>query len=479
MQQLRFIPTLTIAIITVLLIGMPQMALAAIAEGAPQIDGSQYSLLWGVPFAGILLSIAIFPLVAPTFWHHHFGKISAFWAAMILVAFLFQEGWQLTLFEIIHVLFLEYIPFILLLLVLFTVTGGIRLTGNLVGTPELNLAFLLIGTCIASLMGTTGAAMLLIHPLLKANEARKYRVHTVVFFIFLVANIGGSLSPIGDPPLFLGFLKGVPFFWPLQNMILPMLFVSVILLVLYYIIERVLYAREATEVKSSEFPVGNLNMTGKHNLILLAMVIGLVLLSGFWKPGVYFTVYYVEVALQNIVRDAGLLTIAYISWKTTDLEERKLNGFSWFPIVEVAKLFAGIFLTIIPVIAILKAGESGAMGAIIKAVNENGEPNNMMYFFATGILSSFLDNAPTYLVFFNTAGGDPTILTTTLSNTLLAISMGAVFMGANTYIGNAPNFMVRAIAVERGVAMPSFFGFMAWSIVILMPIFIITSLIWF
>ena len=459
-------------------------ALAA-GAGAPHFDGASLPLIWAIPFVGILLSIAIFPLVLPHFWHSHFGKISAFWALSLLIPFLIMLGVSVTLYEILHVLFLEYIPFILLLMALFTITGGIRLTGALVGTPVLNLGFLILGTVLASWMGTTGAAMLLIHPLLKANQGRRYQVHSVVFFIFLVANIGGSLTPIGDPPLFLGFLKGVNFFWTTEHMLLPMLVTAGLLLVIYFILESLLYRKEtdfianrqnqALDEKSDE----KLGLTGSVNFLLLAGVIGLVLLSGFWKPDMHVTIYYVPVELQNIVRDVGLVMLAILSWKLTDKQERTLNGFTWFPIVEVAKLFAGIFITIIPVIAILKSGLDGSLADVVRLVStEQGEPNNLMYFWVTGILSSFLDNAPTYLVFFNTAGGDAAHLMGPLADTLLAISMGAVFMGANTYIGNAPNFMVRSIAVERGVKMPSFFGYMLWSVVILTPIFILVSFIW-
>jgi Na+/H+ antiporter NhaD and related arsenite permeases len=202
-------------------------------------------------------------------------------------------------------------------------------------------------------------------------------------------------------------------------------------------------------------------------------------MSGIWKPGISFDIYHTEVALQNVVRDVLLIGIALLSLAVTPTEARRGNAFTWFPIVEVAKLFAGIFITIIPAIAMLKAGESGPLGAIVSAVSSDGEPNNMAYFWLTGILSSFLDNAPTYLVFFNTAGGDAQVLMTEQAKTLLAISAGAVFMGAVTYIGNAPNFMVRAIAEERGVKMPSFFGYIGWSVVFLMPLFGLVSLIFF
>jgi Na+/H+ antiporter NhaD/arsenite permease-like protein len=446
---------------------------------APHLDGGDLVLWWAAPFAGILLSIALFPLFAPTFWHHHYGKISAGWAALVLVPFALRFGIELAVYEALHTALLEYIPFIILLFALFTVTGGLRVRTSYHGTPEFNTGMLFLGTALASWMGTTGAAMLLIRPLLRANLWRRYRVHTVVFFIFLVANIGGSLTPLGDPPLFLGFLKGVGFFWPTQALFLPMATVSAILLLLYYAMDRTMMRREPAAPPTPPEDDPKLRIEGKINLLLLVGIVLSVLMSGVWNPGVSFEIYHVEVGLQSLARDVLLLLIAGLSWWLTPKVTRKANDFSWFPIIEVAKLFAGIFITIIPAIAILRAGSAGALAPVVDMVNEGGEPVNIMYFWATGILSSFLDNAPTYLVFFNTAGGDAELLTGPLSTTLLAISAGAVFMGANTYIGNAPNFMVRAIAEERGVPMPSFLGYMVWSSLILLPIFAAISWLFF
>ena len=479
----------TLLILTVLaasLVFLPGPGVAWAAEvaghgSAPHLDGAELELFWVVPFAGILLSIALFPLLAPNIWHHHFGKISAFWALSFLVPFALRFGFDLALYEVLHTVLLEYIPFIILLLALFTVAGGVRMTGSLRGTPAVNTGLLLLGTVIASWMGTTGAAMLLIRPLLKANDDRRHKVHVVVFFIFLVANIGGSLTPLGDPPLFLGFLKGVDFFWTAQHMLLPMAMISVLLLAIFFAMDSYFYAREPARKK----PVPRkkpekIGIEGGINILLLGGVVGAVLLSGIWKPGISIEIYHVPVEIQNIARDVLLIGISLLSLKLTDTESRKLNAFSWFPILEVAKLFAGIFLTIIPAIAILRAGTSGALSGVVSAVTTpDGQPINYMYFWATGVLSSFLDNAPTYLVFFNTAGGDPQHLMHDLPTTLLAISAGAVFMGANTYIGNAPNFMVKAIAEERGIQMPSFFGYMAWSGLILVPLFVLTTLVFF
>ena len=451
-------------------------------HSAPHVDGAHLSIIWAVPFIGILLSIAVFPLVTPHFWHHHFGKVSTFWAIILIIPFIIFQGLSVTVYELLHVSLLEYIPFIILLLALFTISGGVRVTGSLQGSPIVNTGIILLGTILASWMGTTGAAMMLIRPLIRANKWRKNNVHVIVFFIFLVANIGGSLTPLGDPPLFLGFLKGVDFFWTTTNMLMPMLTAVAILLVIFFGLDSYFYWQEQipTEISNSVNKV-KFGLEGKVNLVLLLGVIGAVLLSGFWHPGISYNVYHVEVELQNLVRDVLLLSLTVASWKITSLDVRKANEYSWFPIMEVAKLFAGIFVTIIPAIAILKAGTDGALSLVIKSVSDShGNPVNYMYFWATGVLSSFLDNAPTYLVFFNTAGGDPVSLMTTGQQTLLAISAGAVFMGANTYIGNAPNFMVKSISEEAGINMPSFFGYMLkYSIPILIPIFIIISLIYF
>lgn len=460
------------------LLGISNPALAA--EAAHAFDGGDLSIWWVLPFAGILLSIAIFPLVAPDFWHHHFGKVSAFWGVCIIVPMLIYYGFSTTLYEVLHVYLLEYIPFIILLFALFTISGGVRVKGYLKGTPEVNTLMLLIGTILASWMGTTGAAMLLIRPMLRANQWREKKVHMVVFFIFLVANVGGSLTPLGDPPLFLGFLQGVDFFWTTTHLFWEMSFVVVILLVLYYFWDRYLYAQEPMEQPADEGEEA-FGLEGSFNLLLLAGVVGAVLFSGLVHIG-DVTVYGVHMTIENIIRDVTLLVLSWLSWVLTSKESRAANGFSWFPIEEVGKLFAGIFITIIAPIAMLKAGKEGEgalqfVNDLVFTQGANPQPINEMFFWVTGMLSAFLDNAPTYLVFFNAAGGDAQTLMTTLSNTLLAISSGAVFFGAITYIGNAPNFMVKSIAEQSGVDMPSFGGYMLWSLSILLPIYLLVTLI--
>lgn len=431
-----------------------------------------FSLYYTVPFIGILLSIAIIPLINHHFWENNFGKISFFWSlAFIIPFYLLVNSFSEVIEVLLHTLTFEYIPFIFLLLALFTVSGGICLKGSLVGTPMLNLILLVIGTILASWMGTTGAAMLLIRPLLRANEWRVNKVHIIVFFIFLVANIGGSLTPLGDPPLFLGFLKGVDFFWTTKHMFLPMLYVSTVLLILFYFIDTYYYNKEASKPTSAT-DLKTIEITGKINFIFLLAVIGSVLLSGFWNPNYQVHIYgHVYMELQNIVRDILLIVITLLSVKYTSSNVRSENGFTWFPITEVAKLFIGIFITIIPVLTILS--QDGGSLQWIKDLCYN----DMMYFWVTGFLSAFLDNAPTYLVFFDVAGGNPEVLMHELSSTLLAISSGAVFMGAFSYIGNAPNFMVRSIAEENGVKMPSFFGFIAWSFLVLGLTFMTYSII--
>jgi len=342
------------------------------------------------------------------------------------------------------------------------------------------VALLAIGTLLASVMGTTGASMLMIRPLLRANDNRIHKTHVVVFFIFLVSNVGGSLTPLGDPPLFLGFLKGVDFFWTVSHILPETLFLTGSLLGIFYLLDRWYYRREGVLPLDPTPDTRRLGLEGTVNFWLLAGVVGLVLLSGFWKGAPVLLVWGTEVGLPSLVRDTGLILLTFISIRLTPVQVKQENQFSWAPMQEVAKLFGGIFLTIIPVIAMLKAGTQGPFGAVVAAVTRpDGQPDPAMYFWATGVLSSFLDNAPTYLVFFNTAGGDAKILMTTMAPTLAAISAGAVFMGANTYIGNAPNMMVKAIAEDRGVKMPSFFGYMAWSVGILVPLFVIMTFIWF
>ena len=461
------------------LLAMLAAASPALGWAAP-LDGSQLSAWWGLPFAGVLLSIAVLPLLASQLWHHHYGKITAAWALAFLIPYALSQGLGSAGVALVHVLFGEYIPFILLLTALFTVAGGIYIRGNLQGTPALNCLILLIGAVLASFMGTTGASMLMLRPLIRANENRADKAHVIVFFIFIVSNAGGSLTPLGDPPLFLGFLQGVDFFWTVRTLLPETLFLIGSLLFIFWLIDSWFFKRQGVLAVAPAPQRRSMGFDGGFNFVLLLAIMGLVLMSGFWKSEVVFDIAGTEVGLPGLVRDIGLVVVTLVSLRLTPAQVHADNDFSWAPMQEVAKLFAGIFVTIIPVIAMLKAGTSGPFSAVVQAVTlPNGQPDPFMYFWASGLLSSFLDNAPTYLVFFNTAGGNAQELMTTLAPTLAAISAGAVFMGANSYIGNAPNLMVKAIAEDRGIRMPSFFGYMAWSGLVLLPLFILMSLIWF
>lgn len=493
---------------------------AADGHAAPSI-GEELSLLWVIPFVGILLSIALAPIINHHWWEHNYPKASLAWALAFAVPFCVTYAMKGSLavatYEILHIYLVDYIPFIILLTGLFVAAGGIVVRGTLVGTPAVNAAFIGIGSVLASIIGTTGASMLLIRPLLRANKHRQHRVHIVVIFIFLVSNIGGALTPLGDPPLFLGFLHGVPFQWTL-SLAPQMVTVAVLVLLVFVVLDKRYLRREANPVPVDGVDSQPLGLAGAHNFLFLLGIMGAVLLSGLWRPG-DVTVLGVHVSASSLVRDGLILVITVGAFVVTKPALREENEFEWEPIKEVGILFAGIFMTIIPALAILKAGEAGALSPVIRAAN-----SEVAYMWLTGILSSFLDNAPTYLTFFNTALGklhltEP-VVSDYLTHTglpwfnaaaadpelveairqrhaevadvpieelghslqqfvgfLKAISMGAVFMGANTYIGNAPNFMVRSIAIGDGVKMPSFFGFMAWSVAILIPVFALVTVV--
>ena len=452
-------------------------------HGAGHANIGEFLPLWScIPFACILLSIALFPLILPDFWHHHFGKISAFWAATLGIPFLIVFKGA-ALYEILHIILADYVPFIILLWSLYTVSGGILLRGTLRGTPLVNVTILIIGTLLASWMGTTGAAMLLIRPFLRANNYRKNRTFMVVFFIFLVANVGGSLTPLGDPPLFLGFLHGVSFFWTFK--ILPhMVMVVIMLLVIYFILDTYHYRKEGVTAPEEEGVKEPLKLDGTYNFIFLAGIVGAVLMSGIVDWGEINTLG-IHRSVQDWVRDGLLIVMGILSLVATPIRIRDDNDFTWFPIIEVAYLFIGIFITMIPCLLILKAGSQGALAFLT-----NGVTQPLHYFWVTGGLSSFLDNAPTYLTFFNSALGAfysgmseaqaVPLLMTENAIYLKAISAGAVFFGACSYIGNAPNFMVRSISEEAGTPMPSFFGYiLKYSLIFLIPVFVIVTFVFF
>ena len=451
--------------------------------------------LWSIiPFAGMLLSIAVFPLVKGEWWEKRQLHVAVFWSLLFLIPFAIAFGLDVTAEQVAEVVLLDYVPFIVLLLGLFIVAGGIHIKGTIAGTTRNNVILLLIGTVLASWVGTTGAAMLLIRPLLRANHWRRHKTHIVVFFIFLVANIGGCLTPLGDPPLFLGYLRGVPFFWTFAH-IWPLLVANTaILLAAFAIIDRRFVKKEGLEGElaldleeeaAERVPV---RIEGAHNLVFLAVIIGAVILNGtipkwdaFIDPATGATFGFdlfghMHFGIEYFVQIALILIAAALSMATTRKAVREDNDFEWGPIAEVAKLFIGIFITMIPALALLRAH-----GANL------GIDSPLEFFWATGALSSFLDNSPTYVVFLTTAGalgaGGAGAVASTVGSVaapiLLAISAGAVFMGAMTYIGNAPNFMVKSIAERSGVKMPSFFGYMGWSCAILLPLFVIDSLLFF
>jgi Na+/H+ antiporter NhaD/arsenite permease-like protein len=403
---------------------------------------------WVLPFVAILLAIALLPLLAPHFWESNRNKlaVSALLGFPVLGLYLGQRPEA-----VVHVAE-DYVSFIVLLGSLFVISGGVMLTGDLEARPAVNTGFLAAGSLLASFIGTTGASMLLIRPLLSTNHERKRVRHTVVFFIFLVSNIGGCLTPLGDPPLFLGYLQGVPFTWTLR-LFPAWLATTSLLLVVYFLWDSWAYAREAkADLSRDQVEVRPLRVAGKDKLVLL---VGIVAAAAF---------------LAAPWREATMVGLAVLSFASADPELRRANQFSFAPILEVAALFAGIFLTMLPALDLLRA-RGAALGV--------REP--WQFFWAAGALSSFLDNAPTYLTFLALAQGlgqAPEVVGVS-HRVLEAISLGAVFMGANTYIGNGPNFMVRAIAEARGVKMPSFGGYMLYSLLVLIPTFLLVTVVFF
>ncbi len=446
------------------------LAVAAPA-GAAGSDGAALPWPFALPFAGMLLSIALGPLVVKEWWHIHYEKAAAFWAGLTLISLCAAAGPSKTAADFVRCMALEYLPFILMLFAFYTAAGGVLVESKLKGRPIANTSVLAFGTLIAGIVGTTGASMILIRPLLRANGARKQYAHVVVFFIFLVSNIGGVLTPLGDPPLFLGYLHGVDFFWTARSLWPQTLFAAGVLLAIFFLIDSYFYGREERP-PLGQTAATKLKIAGLANLALIGAAISAVVASGIWQPGLAVEVLGTRIELQNLGRELTMIVVGFASLRLTKPGIRAANGFDWEPIREVAILFAGIFVCIIPVMAMLHAGTNGPFAPVIGMLTRaDGTPNAAVYFWATGLLSSYLDNAPTYLVFFELAGGDPSALMGPHAKTLAAISLGAVFMGANTYIGNAPNFMVYAIARCAGAKLPGFFPYMLWSAAILFPVF--------
>jgi Na+/H+ antiporter NhaD/arsenite permease-like protein len=425
-----------------------------------------------LPFALLLAAIAFLPLAAPHFWHSNRNKaIVVVFLAAPFAAWLWGVHGARGLAELRHAAF-DYLSFLALLGSLFVVSGCIHVRGSLAGTPLANTALLGLGAVLANLIGTTGASMILIRPLLRANAERQHKVHLVVFFIFIVSNCGGLLTPLGDPPLFLGFLKGVPFEWTLALWREWLVVVGMLLAVFNVLDQRQLARDErATDEPLLEEMIEHepLRIDGWQNLFFLAGVVGVILANGNdlgtapapWPFG---------------LQEGLMLLLTLAAWFTTRPAIRRANRFDFGPIVEVAVLFAGIFVTMIAPLQILNA-RGGELGLV----------HPWQYFWATGLLSSFLDNAPTYLAFAAATAGrfglpvEGAYLGELLAQgpeaaaILAAISCGAVFLGAMTYIGNGPNFMVKAIAEQNGVRMPTFLGYMAWSCAVLLPLFVLVT----
>lgn len=435
-----------------------------------------------VPFIGLIVSLALLQAIAPDLWHKHEKKFVAGWSLLTLLTLAVTNDWTTVGETIITTALDEYIPFIVLIATLTIVAGGIRIAGYLHGNPLTNLALIGAGSLLASLIGTTGAAMVMIRPLVRANEDRRHNAHVFVFFIFAVANIGGALTPLGDPPLLIGFLNGVGFFWTTQHLILPTLFILLVLAAVFLVVDRHFYhvdeAYKETRLPRSERE--GIRIEGLGNVAIMCVVVALVPLIGLWESPVKIAVGPAHVALPDLVRSVLLVVLAGVSLIVTSASDRRENGFSWRPIEEVATVFAGIFITLTPVLAMLREGKDGLFAPLVHLMTRaDGSFSPPMFFWIAGMLSGILDNAPTYLAFFNLAGGDAQHLMTTGAEVLTALSCGCVFMGALTYVGNAPNMMVKSIADNNRIAMPGFLGYMGWSFGILMPIFLATTLIFF
>jgi Na+/H+ antiporter NhaD/arsenite permease-like protein len=430
-------------------------------------------LPWAAPLLGVLLSIALLPMLTPRFWHRHMAWVAGFWVAALLLPEAATAGLGTAWQEAAHALLLKYLPFVTLLLALYTAAGGVLVRGLISGTSAGNTGLLAGGTLLAGVMGTTGASMVLINPLLRANAHRQRKMHLVVFFTILVANAGGALSPLGDPPLYLGYLHGVPFFWPLRHLGPPLALLAGLLLPLFYAIDRWLARREPPAP-----PRERLHVRGWHNAALIVAVLGMVLAQE--RIGGTLVLAGQAVPTGQIVATLVFLGVTCASVLTTPRAVHQGNDFSWRPMAEVALLFLAIFITIGPVLRMLEAGSSGPFAPVL-AVLEDDRGNRLpaAFFWLTGALSAFLDNAPTYLIFFGLADVRPDMLDGARNVLLEALSAGAVFFGGLTYIGNAPNMMVRGVAAHRGVRMPSFLGFLGLTAALLLPAFAVLTLVFF
>ena len=437
-------------------------------------------LAWSIPFIGLLITIALGQALCPTIWLRHYGKLTAFWIVTVAVPMLATMG-AAALVSLARLLVLEYVPFIVSIFTLYVIAGGIRVRTRMSGHPGENAFLLFFGAMASGLLGTPGATMLLLPVLLTSNRWRRHKVPVVVFLIFIVCNIGGGLTPIG-PPLLIGYLKGISFIWTLKAMLLPTLFIIAVLIGIYLLLDGfILFPREDPDARAAHKKEHDVIVVAGHgNLWLLAGAVSLQIFCGSWRTAPALALGIVTMPIPDVVRLIALPVLAAVSLWHTPGKVRTANQFSWEPMKEVGILFAGIFMTILPLLAILEAGVSGSMGGLIGMVNDaNGRPIDWAYFTICGTLSAFLDNAPTYLVFFNAAGGDPIMLMGAKATTLIAISAGAAFWGGVTYIGNAPNLMAKSISEQHHVRMPNFLGYMAWSGAILLPSLGLTAWVFF
>lgn len=438
---------------------------------------TQLSWLWSLPFVGILLTIALAPITIANLWHKYYGRIAFFWAGILGLALIISQGFGAFMHTLVETMGHHFVPFIIFLTALYITTSGVHIKIKADASPLLNTCFLCITGLMASVIGTTGAAMLFIAPFIHLNKERTHKIHLMIFYIFIVCNVGGGLTPIGDPPLFLGYLEGIDFFWPLIHMARPVLGILFSLLIIFYAIDFYYFKKEGL-THTTPLSKVRVRIQQKKQFIVLSAIITLIATNKWWDFGQNIHILGIPFQISAISRDLLLIVCAGISllWRPIPIEKEPL--LNWAPLKEVAKLFAVIFFTAAPVLAILKAGPAGAFAPLHEFLHHtNGMPKNDVYFWISGFLSSILDNAPTYLIFFHMAGGDPTTLMGPMATTLLAFSMGSVFMGAMTYIGNAPNFMVKSIAEMHEIQMPTFLGFMAWSVGILLPILALMGIV--
>jgi Na+/H+ antiporter NhaD/arsenite permease-like protein len=421
-------------------------------------------------FVGLLLSLSFIPLLFPKLWHRYENYILSFWGVGCCVALIKMFGWSVFSHWFLEMISHDYIPFTVLLVAIFTINSGFHIDLKTTPSPLKNGIILAVASIFSSIIGPTGSSMIFLRPLIRINKDRKHQTHTIVFFIFTVANVGGALTPLGDPPIFIGFLNSVDFFWPIKYLFHPFCLVMACLLLIYFFIDTFFWKKETLIPGDSSITC---SIQGKRNIIFLLAVIVLVPLSSYLSLGSVI-IAHIKLEMSHLVRDGFLLLFAICSYLITPKDIRHKNHFSWAPLSEVARVFLAIFTTMIPVTLLLQKGGNGPMSGLFKLMDHGPKA----YFWLSGTLSAFLDNAPTYLLFFRLAGDNAKELMQNVS-ILQAISLGTVLFGAMTYIGNAPNLMIRSIAKQSQIAMPSFVGYIGWSCLFLLPVLFLLSLLFF